>query len=607
MKIVDRLLKLARGDAPRLGTAGSRSRSLHVDDPSYPRTTIVVDNSPTATPGGEGAMVRAVVGHDLIPVATAPDTPAPSLQQRLHHPGARLSRPQRAMRYEELTRFAIIRWLGTLGAVLLGFGALGAGALPVVDNPYTHFPGGSIMARMLQTSSVLCYVGVGCIVVAWLLMGPFVGVRFTRPDEPPLLTLSLLRRTAAAWILPLAISAPMFTQDIYSYLAQGSIVAQGIDPYSAGPVDILGIENPLARSVPLIWSHSPSPYGPVALGLAAAISTITHDSIVWGIFLHRFISIVGVATAGWAVYHLAVRCRVDAQAALWMSLLNPLVILHLVGGIHNEALLIGFMLVGIEVGMRGVDNLKMNLVGRAWALLSLSAALITCAGLVKVTGFIALGFTGMWLARELRGRQWHTVTAIGCAASFQIAIMTATIAVASRLTGIGLGWVTGQGGAATIRSWMSITTDVGVISGYLGMLLNLGDHTETILPLTRGAGLALVGLFMLRMLWATYRGAIPPVGGLGVSMFLLVIFFPVVHPWYLIWAIIPLAAFANRPLFRTPAIAYSAIVSLLVLPRGLALPASTTAWIYITAALVFSILMGILWMVLRKRGIISLS
>ncbi|WP_199189052.1 polyprenol phosphomannose-dependent alpha 1,6 mannosyltransferase MptB [Corynebacterium sp. 13CS0277] len=593
MKILSRLAAAARGDAPHLGSPGSRSQALHIDAAEIGE----VPQPAGAQATGTGALMRAVVGHDLVPVTGGPGARVRQLAQ----PGRISSQPARALRAEELYRFALIRWLGTLGAILLGFGALGAGALPVVGNPYGSFPGGSIMGRMLQTSSVLCYVGIGFLVVAWLAMGPFVGVRLTRADARPLLTLSLIRRTAAAWILPIALSAPMFTQDIYSYLAQGSIAAQGLDPYSAGPVDILGVNHPLARSVPLIWSHSPSPYGPVALGLAAAISRATGDSILLGIMCHRLLSVLGVAAAGWAVYRLALRCRVDAQAALWMSVLNPLVLLHLVGGIHNEAVLLGFMLPGVELGMRGVDALKMNHRPRAWALIVASTVLITCAGLTKVTGFVALGFVGMWLARELRGLDWPHALAIGVAAAVEAAVMVATIAAATVATGIGLGWVTGQGGAATIRSWLSLTTDVGVLSGFVGMLLGLGDHTDTILPLTRGAGLVLVAVFLARMLLATYRGAIPPVGGLGVSTFVLVVFFPVVHPWYLLWAIIPLAAFANRPLFRTPAIVYSAAVSFMVLPRGLALPPSTTVWIYGAALGVFGTCMLALWWLLARR------
>ncbi|WP_231200517.1 polyprenol phosphomannose-dependent alpha 1,6 mannosyltransferase MptB, partial [Salmonella enterica] len=55
------------------------------------------------------------------------------------------------------------------------------------------------------------------------------------------------------------------------------------------------------------------------------------------------------------------------------------------------------------VGLRGIDRLESNR-RSGWALLAASAALISCAGMVKVIGFLALGFTGMALARHLRTR-----------------------------------------------------------------------------------------------------------------------------------------------------------------------------------------------------------
>ena len=87
------------------------------------------------------------------------------------------------------------------------------------------------------------------------------------------------------------------------------------------------------------------------------------------------------------------------------------------------------------------------------------------------------------------------------------------------------------------------------------------------------------------MLFATLRGAINPVGGLGIATLVLVIFFPVVHPWYLLWAIVPLAAWANRAVFRFLVTIYCVIVSFLTLPRGMALPADVVAAIYVQAFL----------------------
>ncbi|MCX7542847.1 polyprenol phosphomannose-dependent alpha 1,6 mannosyltransferase MptB [Corynebacterium sp. P5848] len=543
------ILRALTGELPRLGSAGSRSASLH-------RTGGVEDP-------------RAYPGASVLPV-----------------------------------RFALLRWIGTVGALMLSFGALGAGALPVTANVYRSFPGGSLMQRMLQTSSTVALTGVALIVIAWVLMAPYVGTSIFHGGTRQIrVSAGQLYRTFAVWMAPIALSAPMFTQDIYSYLAQGAITARGLDPYSAGPVDLLGPDNPLARSVPLIWSHSPSPYGPVASGISAVIYQISGESVFVGVYLHRLVAVLGITAAGWALSRLASRCGVSVQAALWLGVLNPLTLLHLVGGIHNESVLLGLLLVGMETGLRGVDRVTAAFRRdrwAGWALVTVSGMLIAGAGMVKITGFIALGFTGMALARALRSRGVHPVVAVAAAVLFQGGVMTASVVALTATTGIGLGWVTGQGGAVAVRSWMSATTALGVIAGGIGMLAGLGDHTAAILTVTRAVGVTVAGVFMVRMLIAVYRGTIHAIGGLGISTFVLVLLFPVVQPWYMLWAILPLAAWANRPLFRVSATVYSAVVSFFVLPRGLPLPPGTVAGIYLSTAVSTVAVTALLWWAVRR-------
>ncbi len=553
-------------ELPRIGRPGSRSAELHTDGNTDAHTAANTD-SPSAPPQlSEAGFLRAASPGTLV-------------------------------------------WLGTLGTLLMGLGGLGGGALPVVDNPWSSLPLGALMGRMMLASNAIVLVGVGLLVVAWLLLAPYVGA--TSSATAKLRTdaqvgdrfgVATALATLLAWVFPLLGTAPLFTQDIYSYLANGLIVREGMDPYSAGPVELLGVEHHLARSVPFIWAHSPSPYGPVALGVASGISWITGDSILWGVLAHRAVSIAGILAASWGVIHLAHRCGVRPAAALWLGVLNPLTILHLVGGIHNEALMAGFVLIGLEVGLRGVDGLSSESGKRwwrPWALLAFSGVLVTCAGLVKVSGFIGLGFVGMALARALRPRLGGT-RALLMAAGVQSTLLVVTSLAVAQITGIGFGWVTGQGGAASIRSWLSLTTDIGVIGGALGMWLGLGDHTEAMLTVTRTAGVAVAVAFMVRMLWATYRGTIHPIGGLGVSTLVLVMLFPVVHPWYPLWAILPLAAWANRPLFRAGVAAYSAVFSFLVLPRGLALTPEAVATIYGIATVAFAVLAAAAWLRLRR-------
>ncbi len=40
-----------------------------------------------------------------------------------------------------------------------------------------------------------------------------------------------------------------------------------------------------------------------------------------------------------------------------------------------------------------------------------------------------------------------------------------------------------------------------------------------------------------------------------------------VQPWYLLWAVIPLAAWATRPVFRVPTIAFSSVVGVILMAQ----------------------------------------
>lgn len=515
--------------------------------------------------------------------------------------------------HRELRRFTWLRWLGTLGALLILVGGVGAGATPVVGNVFWETPIGSMLGRMLISTTIVTFTGIGMLITAWLGVGAFVasGAR-TRVSS---VDTGMLVRTFAGWVLPLIFTAPLFTQDIYSYLAQGAVVDRGMDPYAAGPVELLGAEDPLARSVPLIWSNSPSPYGPTAMVVAWGISALTSDAVLPSVFLHRAVAVASLYVVAWALVRLALRCGVSPQFALWLGVLNPLTLLHLVGGVHNEALLLALLLGGMEVCLvalhgkpvPGVPDAPVEpgspaLSRGGWLLFAGGVALISLAGMVKVTGFVALGFVGMALARRF-GFTTMSVVRAGVATAVMAG---ATVVAVSAGSGLGFGWITSQGGAATVRSWMSLSTLLGITSGFAGRVLGIGDVSDAALELTRGLGILLAAAWLLRMLWATFRGRIHPLGGYGLSMFALVLLFPVVHPWYLLWALVPLSGWANRPQFRWAVVAYSAVFSLTVLPRGLGLPPGTVLQIYLGSLAAFVIVMALIVEVSRRTKVFRL-
>ncbi|MCW2632750.1 MAG: mannosyltransferase MptB, partial [Pseudonocardia sp.] len=158
-----------------------------------------------------------------------------------------------------------VRRFGTTGALLMAIGALGAGALPV-PNPLFGLRVLSLPPRTVTLSIAVTYAGMAMLVLAWLWLGRLL----RRGPEGPGLPVSELTRTITLWALPLALAPPMFSRDVYSYIAQSAIAARGLDPYSVGPGPALGLDDPLTLSIPTIWRDTPAPYGPLFLMLGRA-------------------------------------------------------------------------------------------------------------------------------------------------------------------------------------------------------------------------------------------------------------------------------------------------------------------------------------------------
>ncbi|MCH9732080.1 MAG: polyprenol phosphomannose-dependent alpha 1,6 mannosyltransferase MptB, partial [Actinomycetia bacterium] len=363
--------------------------------------------------------------------------------------------------------------------------------------------------------------------------------------------------------------------DVYSYLAQSEIAEQGNDPYVVGPATGLGLGHVFTLSVPSLWRETPAPYGPLFLWIGRGISALTGENIVEAVLLHRVVVLVGVGLIVWATPRLARRCGVAEVSALWLGPANPLLFMHLVAGIHNEALMLGLMLTGTEFALRGIASIKagISLIPRppAWprdraqwarwypmAMLLIGAVLITAASQVKLPGLLALGFVAMAL-----GHQWGgTIKAFFIASGALGAVALAVMALIGWASGLGFGWLFTLGTANVVRSWMSPPTLLALGTGQVGILLGLGDHTTSVLALTRAMGVILIAVIVTWLLLAVLRGRLHPVGGLGVALGATVLLFPVVQPWYLLWAIIPLATWATRPGFRAAVIGATLVVGI---------------------------------------------
>jgi hypothetical protein len=436
---------------------------------------------------------------------------------------------------EEWAELGRYQALGAVGSAVVVLGGLLAGVVPIGDR-LGEFSAVRELRESEALSVLVVYAGLAMLLIAWWRIGRII-------RHSPGRSRRALGMTAVWWGAPFALTTPVFSGDVYSYLAQGAMTIAGLDSYRVGPAALGG---PLAVNVPEIWQHTPAPYGPVFLGLAGTTVQVTRDGVWTGVVGMRVLAIVGVGLLLWSVPRLAEFCGVRPESAIWLGVLNPLVLLHLVGDAHNDALMLGLMLLGVTLALQR----------RAVA----GVVAITLGALVKVPAALALAFEiPIWSAQLTGPVRWMR------AAQRTLGVAAVTALLVSAAIGTGFGWVRALDTPTRARTWMSISTDLGFVFGTLGHWL-AGFSVDEVRHIFWMFGLVLAAVVMMFLLRHSAR--IGPVLALGVSLTVLVLAGPVVHPWYLLWGIVPLAAAATGDGIRRLAAVGSAGMVLLVIPGG---------------------------------------
>jgi alpha-1,6-mannosyltransferase len=89
-----------------------------------------------------------------------------------------------------------------------------------------------------------------------------------------------------------------------------------------------------------------------------------------------------------------------------------------------------------------------------------------------------------------------------------------------------------------------------------------------VLSITRTLGLVAAALVAGWLLLAVLRGRLDAITGMAAGMGAVVLLSPIVHPWYLLWAVIPLAATKAMPRARRAMLVISGILAIVVPPTG---------------------------------------
>jgi alpha-1,6-mannosyltransferase len=411
--------------------------------------------------------------------------------------------------------------LGCLGAIMIAAGGLGAGSTrlhdPLLESLHLSW---LRFGHGLVLSSVLLWGGVALMLAAWLWLGRRVIDRTA--------TEYTMVATTGFWLAPLLLSVPVFSRDTYSYLAQGALLRDGLDPYSVGPIDN---PNSLLDNVSPIWTTTTAPYGPAFILVAKFVTMLVGNDVVAGTMLLRLCMLPGLALLIWAAPRVARHVGANGAAALWICVLNPLVIIHLMGGVHNEMLMVGLMMAAIALTFSG------HHVG--------GVGLIAVAVAVKATAGLALPFMVWVWTRDLRQRRGYPpIKAFTVATAASALIFIAVFAVLSLLAGVGLGWLTALAGSVKIINWLTLPTAAANLVNVFGGLF-LPVNFYGVLDVSRIVGIAVIAISLPLLWWRFRHTDREALVGIALVMGVVVLFVPAALPWYYTWPLAVVAALAQ--------------------------------------------------------------
>jgi alpha-1,6-mannosyltransferase len=360
--------------------------------------------------------------------------------------------------------------------------------------------------------------------------------------------------TAAIWSVPLLLAPPMGALDVYAYACQGQLFDAGFDLYRHGPS---ALPCTWLSEVPPLWRDTPTPYGPLWFAIEGGVAWLSHGHLIVAVGLFRLVAVLGLLLCVAAVHRLS-----DGNAALAAS---PLVLVHVVSGVHNDVLLAGFVVAGLAFAARG----------RA-APSGISFAL---AAAVKVTAVVAAPFAVLLLLCVGTARSRLSPL------TFTVGLLT-TYAALAAATGHGLGFVHALGATATLVQWLSVPTGVGMAAGYVLRAAGAPDAFATAVAVARAIGLAALAATLLALFWwalKAVRGdpdARPDatrrvLTAAGLALLATAALGPVFYAWYALAGIAVLAGTELTGRLRTAVHVAVVALPLLTLPDSLGLATKT--------------------------------
>lgn len=401
---------------------------------------------------------------------------------------------------------------GLTASLLLLIGGFGAGGVLVRDPIMTNSPIGFWRyGHGHDLAASLMYGGVALMAWAWIRLGR--DVLAERVGGRAVLT------TAAVWTAPLLLAPPLFTRDIFSYLAQGALPLHGFDPYAVGPDAMPGI---LSDNVHYFWQDTPAPYGPLFILVAKGVAWLIGNDIILGVVLMRLALLPGLLLLVWALPELTRRLGGRVPVALWVAVANPMMVINMIGGGHNDLLVVGFLASGSLLVLR-----RRHVGG---------IALVTAAMAVKASAGLALPFLVLVWAAHLTGSRRARILKAAAAGIGVFVVVFAALTLAAQ---VGLGWLPALSAPSMIVNWMSLPTAAGQIVGGIASLF--GGPYQLFINIFRAIGAVLLLALAARQWWASRDGGPEAVRRAGIVLFAAAVLSPATLPWYVSWGMVLLA------------------------------------------------------------------
>lgn len=348
------------------------------------------------------------------------------------------------------------------------------------------------------------------------------------------LTLRLVWTAVIGLHVVFLLAPPLLSQDVFSYIAYSRLgVVHDLNPYAYRPFDIP--QDPVfgfAGSKDAV-----NVYGPFFALLTDPLAWLPVAAAFWVL---KSLAMTASLALIYVVARIAEKIDVDPRRAVVIIGLCPATLVHVVGGAHNEALVMLIVFAGIAVSL-GVFGAARAGTGGFVSSLAIG---------VKASAAVPLPF--MLVAARERSRML-----IGMAAGAALTLLTALVAFGSDAVGAINLISSNQDRSSRYSIPHKIVDGIDWLFGGI-------DRAATT-DVVRGVLLLLLAALVIYLLWRSYRHPDTWIANAGWATLGVLLASAWLVPWYLLW-LLPFAALARNRALTIATVVFAGYTMAIAIP-----------------------------------------